>query len=136
MAAERTIDEIDGSILDILQYNARTTQAELSKAVGLAPSAVLERLRKLEAKGIAGLAFWDNGFHMVSANKPLLMPADFQGLKVRISGSKVADLYFRALGALDNRDLARAVGWDAPLIESGAVNCPARAVVVATAACG
>ena len=57
-------------------------------------------LKKLEAKGIAGLAFWDNGFHMVSANKPLLMPADFQGLKIRISGSKVADLYFRALGAL------------------------------------
>lgn len=46
------IDEIDGSILAILQYNARTSQAELSKAVGLAPSAVLERLRKLEAKGI------------------------------------------------------------------------------------
>lgn len=52
MAEDRTIDEIDGSILDILQYNARTTQAELSKAVNLAPSAVQERLRKLEAKGI------------------------------------------------------------------------------------
>jgi Lrp/AsnC family leucine-responsive transcriptional regulator len=46
------IDEIDGSILDILQYNARTSQAELAKAVGLAPSAVTERLKKLEAKGI------------------------------------------------------------------------------------
>jgi Lrp/AsnC family leucine-responsive transcriptional regulator len=46
------IDEIDGSLLAILQYNARTSQAELAKAVGLAPSAVLERLRKLEAKGI------------------------------------------------------------------------------------
>ena len=57
-------------------------------------------LKKLEAKGITGLAFWDNGFHMVSANTPLLMPADFQGLKIRISGSKIADLYFRALGAL------------------------------------
>ncbi len=57
-------------------------------------------MKKLDAKGIAGLAYWDNGFHMVSANKPLLMPADFQGLKIRISGSKVADLYFRALGAL------------------------------------
>lgn len=52
MAFERIIDEIDGSILDILQYNARTTQAELAKAVGLAPSAILERLRKLESKGI------------------------------------------------------------------------------------
>src|ERR1022692_3050226 len=37
---------------------------------------------KLESKGIKGLAYWDNGFHMVSsANRPLLMPADFQGLK-------------------------------------------------------
>ena len=52
MASDRTIDGIDATLLDILQYNARTTQAELAKAVGLAPSAVLERLRKLEAKGI------------------------------------------------------------------------------------
>jgi Lrp/AsnC family leucine-responsive transcriptional regulator len=52
MASDRTIDEIDVSLLDILQYNARTTQAELAKAVGLAPSAVLERLRKLESKGV------------------------------------------------------------------------------------
>jgi len=57
-------------------------------------------LKKLEAKGITGLAFWDNGFHMVSANVPLLMPADFQGLKFRISGSKIADEYLRMLGAL------------------------------------
>ncbi|MEO8678900.1 MAG: Lrp/AsnC family transcriptional regulator [Vicinamibacterales bacterium] len=46
------IDDIDVSLLDILQYNARTSQAELAKAVGLAPSAVLERLRKLESKGV------------------------------------------------------------------------------------
>ena len=52
MASDRTIDEIDATLLDILQYNARTTQAELAKAVSLAPSAVLERLRKLESKGI------------------------------------------------------------------------------------
>ena len=57
-------------------------------------------MAKLEPKGIKGLAFWDNGFHMVSANKPLLMPEDVKGLKVRISGSKIADLYFRRLGAL------------------------------------
>jgi C4-dicarboxylate-binding protein DctP len=56
--------------------------------------------KKLEAKGISGLAYWDNGFHMVSANRPLLMPADFQGLKIRISGSKVADQYFRNLGSI------------------------------------
>jgi C4-dicarboxylate-binding protein DctP len=57
-------------------------------------------LKKLEAKGITGLGFWDNGFHMVSSSSPLLMPADFQGKKFRISGSKIADRYFRLLGAL------------------------------------
>jgi len=56
--------------------------------------------QKLEAKGITGLAYWDNGFHMTSANRPLLTPADFQGLKVRISGSKIADRYFRDAGAI------------------------------------
>ena len=49
---ERTIDELDAKILTILQENARTTQADIAKAVGLAPSAVLERMRKLEAKGV------------------------------------------------------------------------------------
>ncbi|QDF36599.1 DctP family TRAP transporter solute-binding subunit [Bradyrhizobium symbiodeficiens] len=56
--------------------------------------------QKLEAKGITGLAYWDNGFHMVSSNRPLVKPTDFQGLKVRISGSKVADQYFRLLGTI------------------------------------
>lgn len=46
------IDEIDASILDLLQENARIPQAEVARAVGLAPSAVLERIRKLEARGI------------------------------------------------------------------------------------
>jgi C4-dicarboxylate-binding protein DctP len=56
--------------------------------------------KKLEAKGITGLAYWDNGFHMVSANRALTTPADFQGLKFRISGSKIADRYFRDLGSI------------------------------------
>src|SRR5260370_35989472 len=57
-------------------------------------------VQKLEPKGISGLAYWDNGFHMTSANRPLLTPADFQGLKLRISGSKIADRYFRDLGSI------------------------------------
>jgi C4-dicarboxylate-binding protein DctP len=56
--------------------------------------------QKLEAKGISGLGYWTNGFHMTSANRPLLTPADFQGLKVRISGSKIADRYFRDIGSI------------------------------------
>src|SRR5689334_24182815 len=56
--------------------------------------------KKLEPKGILGLAYWDNGFHMTSANRPLINPTDFQGLKIRISGSKIADRYFRDIGAI------------------------------------
>jgi Lrp/AsnC family leucine-responsive transcriptional regulator len=51
MAHDRTLDDIDARILMILQENARTTQADIAKAVGLAPSAILERIRKLEARG-------------------------------------------------------------------------------------
>jgi Lrp/AsnC family leucine-responsive transcriptional regulator len=51
MAVDRTLDDVDARILEILQENARTTQADIAKAVGLAPSAVLERIRKLEARG-------------------------------------------------------------------------------------
>src|SRR5947209_7739765 len=56
--------------------------------------------KKLEPKGITGLAYWDNGFHVVSANRPLLNTTDFQGLKIRISGSKIADRYFRDMGSI------------------------------------
>jgi C4-dicarboxylate-binding protein DctP len=56
--------------------------------------------QKLESKGITGLAYWDNGFHMVSSNRPLMKPTDFQGLKFRISGSKIADQYFRLIGSI------------------------------------
>jgi C4-dicarboxylate-binding protein DctP len=55
---------------------------------------------KLEPKGIKGLAYWDNGFKSFSANKPLKMPADYKGLKLRIQSSKVLDEEIRALGGL------------------------------------
>jgi C4-dicarboxylate-binding protein DctP len=55
---------------------------------------------KLETKGIKGLAYWDNGFHIMSANKPLHTVADFKGLKMRIQSSKVLDAQMRALGAI------------------------------------
>lgn len=45
-------DEIDCQILELLQGNARINNAEIARQVGMAPSAVLERLRKLEKKGI------------------------------------------------------------------------------------
>ena len=56
--------------------------------------------KKLESKTIKGLAYWDNGFHIMSANKPLHAVADFKGLKMRIQSSKVLDAQMRALGAI------------------------------------
>lgn len=46
------IDETDATILELLQENARISQADVARVVGLAPSAVLERIRKLESRGI------------------------------------------------------------------------------------
>ena len=68
-------------------YNV--TEGEIGKSL----------LKKLEPKGITGLAYWDNGFKVMSANKPLRTPTDFKGLKMRIQSSKVLDAQMRALGA-------------------------------------
>ncbi len=57
-------------------------------------------LDKLQAKGIVGLGYWDNGFKVMSANRPLKKPEDFQGLKMRIQSSKVLEAQMRALGAI------------------------------------
>src|SRR5262252_1620713 len=46
------IDETDVVILELLQENARISQADVARVVGLAPSAVLERIRKLESRGV------------------------------------------------------------------------------------
>ncbi len=46
------INEIDMKILNIIQRNARISNAEIARQVGLAPSAVLERVRKLEERGV------------------------------------------------------------------------------------
>jgi C4-dicarboxylate-binding protein DctP len=53
----------------------------------------------LDAKGITGLAYWDNGFKQMSANKPLRSVNDFKGLKLRIQSSKVLEAQMKALGA-------------------------------------
>jgi C4-dicarboxylate-binding protein DctP len=57
-------------------------------------------LEKLESKGIVGLAYWDNGFKLMSANKPIRLPADYKGLKMRIQSSKVLGDEMKALGAI------------------------------------
>lgn len=46
------IDEIDRQLLEILQADGRTSNAELARRVSMAPSAVFERVRRLESKGV------------------------------------------------------------------------------------
>ena len=57
-------------------------------------------LKLLDSKGMTGLAYWDNGFKQMSANKKLLDPSDYKGLKFRIQSSKVLEAQFRTLGAI------------------------------------
>jgi len=45
-------DEIDAKILMIIQHDARISNAEIARQVGMAPSAIFERIRKLEAQGV------------------------------------------------------------------------------------
>src|ERR1700730_13998345 len=53
-----------------------------------------------DSKGMTGLAYWDNAFKQMSANKPLHMPEDYKGMKFRIQSSKVLEAQFRLLGAI------------------------------------
>jgi C4-dicarboxylate-binding protein DctP len=57
-------------------------------------------LDKLQSRGITGLAYWDNGFDIMTSNKPLHHPSDVKGLKMRIQSSKVLEANMRSLGAL------------------------------------
>lgn len=55
---------------------------------------------KLDSKGITGLAYWDNGFKLMSANREMKRPDDMLGLKIRIQSSKVLEAQIKALGAI------------------------------------
>lgn len=57
-------------------------------------------LKLLEPKGMTGLAYWDNGFKEMTANKKLVTPDDYKSLKFRIQSSKVLEAQFRALGSI------------------------------------
>ena len=53
----------------------------------------------MKRRGLQGLAFWHNGMKQMSANKPLLVPADAAGLKFRVQPSDVLVAQMEALGA-------------------------------------
>ena len=57
-------------------------------------------MKKLESRGLIGLAFWNNGFRVMSANRPIRTPAEMKGLKMRINSSKVNAAIMRSVGAM------------------------------------
>lgn len=52
MSKDQTLDDVDRGILRALQANARVSNAEIAREVGLAPSAVFERIKKMETRGV------------------------------------------------------------------------------------
>lgn len=56
-------------------------------------------LETLVGQGIKGLAYWDNGMRVISANKPLRLPSDVAGLRFRVEPSDVQAAQFEILGA-------------------------------------
>ena len=63
--AQPRLDEIDRRILDLLQANARMSNAAVAREVGLTPPATLERTRRLEDAGII------RGYHADLDPEPL-----------------------------------------------------------------
>jgi C4-dicarboxylate-binding protein DctP len=57
-------------------------------------------LKKLETRGVRGLAYWDAGSRVITANRPIHGLADYKGLRIRINSSKVIDAEMRAIGVL------------------------------------
>lgn len=57
-------------------------------------------LLSMEDKGITGLGYLHNGLKQMSANKPLRVPTDADGLKFRVQDSDVLAAQFEAVGAL------------------------------------
>lgn len=52
----------------------------------------------MQRRGIQGLQFWHNGMKQMSANKPLVLPTDAQGLKFRVQPSDVLVAQMEAIG--------------------------------------
>jgi C4-dicarboxylate-binding protein DctP len=76
-------------LFDSMEDVRRITQGQIGERL----------LAQLGRQGMVGLGYLDNGFKQMSANKPLLTPADFKGLRMRVQSSRAIAAQFRALGS-------------------------------------
>ena len=57
----------------------------------------------MASDGILGLEFWHNGFKQMSANRPIIVPSDAEGLKFRVQASEVLEAQMAAVDAEPHR---------------------------------
>ncbi len=80
-----------------LPYIFKTREAAYATVDGPVGTEIMDTLK---AKGIIGLAYWENGFRHASNSKlELVHPADVKGLKIRTMENKIHMASFRAIGA-------------------------------------
>ncbi len=76
-------------------------------------------LTELTDRGFLGLAFWHNGMKQFSAPRPLLVPADAEGLKFRIMESDVLQAQVQAIGGNPQK---MALGEVYQALQTGAID--------------
>ncbi|MCV6598390.1 MAG: DctP family TRAP transporter solute-binding subunit [Mangrovicoccus sp.] len=63
-----------------------------------ASEAGVAMMQSMDRRGLVGLAFWRNGMKQMSANRPLVLPSDAEGLKFRVQSSDVLVAQMEAIG--------------------------------------
>ena len=64
------------------------------------------QLLELREQGYRGLGFWDQDPVLLISNRPLRAANDWQGLRVRAPSGEISETYYRALGAVIQRNLS------------------------------
>ena len=91
------IDKIDYKILRILQNNAKITNSQLSKRVGLSPAPTLERVKKLEKNGII------DGYHAkLNLSKIGLGVSTFVHVTLKGHNKKNINIFLKEINKVDN----------------------------------
>jgi C4-dicarboxylate-binding protein DctP len=76
-------------IFEDIDAAIRFTQSDTGRAL----------LNDMSDLGFVGLGYWMSGMKYFSANKPLIVPSDANGLKFRVQASDVAKAMIAAMGA-------------------------------------
>ena len=100
---ERTIDSTDLRIMEILQADARTANAEIARRLTLAPSAIHQRVRKLEERGV--IQSYAARIEPKSVKRGLLAFIHLQ-TDERLGDQTVAEDVARLSGVLEVHDIA------------------------------